>query len=132
MLKGKVEQAIRFLEDVLTRKNIGIIVFLALVCAAAFFFFEPSRQDAVSKFIFNPFWPLTLIAFETWRNQVDEKTTQRTEKILGKLQAVLNDGNANHDPGYLLTIIEERDGELSALKAGKYIEDEISKNNPLK
>jgi hypothetical protein len=130
--KTKLEKGLIFLEKYFTRLNL----FLLLVFITTFLIifgssFPLKFQPFVEKVIENKLWPYVLLVFEIFRREVDKKFAKTDKDKLAKIEAVVLSGKLI-DPGYILAIINGRDGELSAEMANQYVESRMKFDNPIR
>jgi hypothetical protein len=119
--------------DFLTRKNIYglslfVVPFLILVGALIKTNYQWT-SDTNQYLFFNPFWAVFVVLLDKFFQEKLQSECDELKIKVNKLKAVLNDGSDKHDTDYLLTIIEERDNDLSQERASKYVQKMQKKLN---
>lgn len=129
--KTKTDIFLEWCEKHLTRLN----VYGALAAGTLLLIlFGSAIPDPVGNFlavlIENQYWPFALLLFEIFLREVEKKTSKSDRSKLASLEAVITSGQ-ELEPGYLLAIINGRDGELSSSMTDGYIEARMRRDNPI-
>ena len=126
------EYILLFIEKYLTLLNISIT--LAILSALLIFFgslFPEELTPFLERLFENKYWPFALILFEYFRREVEKKSSILYKDRIAKIEAVALSGK-ELEAGYLLTIINGRDGELSSEMTNNYLDARMKIDNPIK
>jgi len=129
---NKLEKILLFVEKYFNQLNVFIaLTVLALLLIFSGSLFPEKLTSFLERLFENKYWPIVLLLFQIFRKEVEKKNSTSHRDRLAKIEAVIVSGK-EIDPGYLLTILKGRDGELSSEMTNNYLDSRMKLDNPIK
>ncbi|MFC1615155.1 hypothetical protein ACFL22_01220 [Patescibacteria group bacterium] len=77
------------IHKILSRKNIYSVAFIVVLLLIIGYAVFPKHQVNISKFIFNPFWPIALGMFELFIQSYEKEVARKNENKINSTAGVL-------------------------------------------